>query len=343
MAFLITCSMMLFLSTMSSSMGIVLTEENINTAAVLTFWNVVFLSFVCTIIDAVRRRITVERPVKKIVEAAERIAKGDYHVKIEPINGITRGDGLDRIVACCNKMASELSGIETMQSDFISNVSHEIKTPLSVIESYGTLLAADTLDGGDRVRYANAINKQTRKLSELISNILRLSKLENREVFPNKSLFDLGAQVAECLVEFENIWEKKSIEISVSIDDGVLVSADKELLSLIWNNLISNALKFTNEGGKVSVSVRSEGENAVVSVADTGCGIQPEVGKHIFEKFYQGDTSHKTEGNGLGLALVKRVADIVGGEIEVNSTPGVGSVFTFKLIRASDESCEKNN
>ena len=153
----------------------------------------------------------------------------------------------------------------------------------------------------------------------------------------------MGEQLCECLLSFENAWEEKQLEIETDVEENILVDTDAELLSLVWNNLFSNAVKFTEPGGKVSLSLQSQDQYAVVQVSDTGCGIPSEVGKHIFEKFYQGDTSHAVQGNGLGLALVKRVIDIVGGDISVSSEVGKGSTFTVKLRRKRDEKTQTNS
>ena len=147
------------------------------------------------------------------------------------------------------------------------------------------------------------------------------------------SPYDLGEQLRECLLSFESQWEAKALEIEADIEEDVTVEADGQLLSLVWNNLLSNAIKFTDDGGKITVSLRNDGPMAIVKVADTGCGIDRETGKHIFEKFYQGDTSRATRGNGLGLALVRRVVEIVGGNISVESQVGKGSVFTIEIRR----------
>lgn len=147
------------------------------------------------------------------------------------------------------------------------------------------------------------------------------------------SSYDLGEQLRECLLSFESQWEAKELEIEADIEEDVTVEADGQLLSLVWNNLLSNAIKFTDDGGKITVSLRTDGPMAIVKVADTGCGIDQETGKHIFEKFYQGDTSRATRGNGLGLALVRRVVEIVGGNISVESQVGRGSVFTIEIRR----------
>jgi signal transduction histidine kinase len=231
-------------------------------------------------------------------------------------------------------MTQELSGMETMRTDFIANVSHELKTPLAVIQNYGTLLQQTDLPAEKRLEYARAITDSSRSLANMISNILKLNKLENQTIYPASVTFDLGEQLCECLVGLEDVWDKKGLEIDADVEENVRVKADPELLTLVWNNLFSNAIKFTDEGGKISLSMKSENGMAVVKISDTGCGISPEVGKHMFEKFYQGDTSHASKGNGLGLALVKRVIDITGGDISVSSEVGKGSTFTVMLDEA---------
>ena len=343
MSFVITCCMLLFLSMLSGSMEITYTERGIRFAAVATFVNVIFLSLLCTVIDAVRRRLFVERPVRRIVKGAEKIMRGDFTARIEPFHSIDSGDGFDVIIDCFNRMAEELSGVETLRTDFIANVSHELKTPLAVIQNYGTMLQSPDLTAKQQAEYAKAITERSRRLADLITNILKLNRLENQQIYPAAKRYDLGEQLAECLLQFEDTWEEKNIEIETDLEEEVFVESDDELLSLVWNNLFSNALKFTESGGTVSVTLKAEGNSAVVEIADTGCGISPETGRHIFEKFYQGDTSHAAQGNGLGLALVKRVADIVGGEITVESKAGKGSTFTVKIRRAADGEVQRSS
>ena len=168
---------------------------------------------------------------------------------------------------------------------------------------------------------------------QLITNILKLNKLENQQIFPQAQEFDLTEQLCQALLQFEDAWEQKELDIETELEEGVCLRSDPELLGLVWSNLISNAVKFTPKGGKIKVSLKTEEDSVLVTVSDTGCGMKPETGKHIFEKFYQGDTSHATQGNGLGLALVKRVMDILSGEIGVQSVYGEGSTFTIKLKR----------
>lgn len=332
-AFIITCCMLLFISVMKNTMGLALTEEDLGVAAKLTFINVLALSLIFTVIDLVRRRLTVDRPVKRITEAAEKMTKGDFSVRI-PVPKNAHAEALfGDIAECFNKMAEELSNTETLRTDFIANVSHELKTPLSVMKNYAAMLAAPELPKEKRIEYSKAISEASKRLADLITNILKLNKLENQQIAPLFEVYDLSEQVIECLLNFEDVWERKGIEIETDIDDGITVFSDKEMMTLVWNNLFSNALKFTSEGGRVSVSVKSDGDDASVTVTDTGCGISSDIGSHIFDKFYQGDTSHATQGNGLGLALVKRVVDIIHGEISVESVLGEGSTFIVRFRR----------
>ena len=332
-AFVITCCTMLFVSVLAWDLGITLVDENIRAAAKITFWNVALLSLIFTVIDSIRRKITVERPVKHITDAAERIVRGDFSVRIQPQGRFGTDDTFQRVIDCFNKMAEELGGVETLRTDFIANVSHEMKTPLAVMQNYGTLLQAPGLSEEKRLEYAKGVTDGSRRMADMMTNILKLNRLENQQIYPQISEFDLGEQLCECLLQYENVWEKAGIEVETHIAENIRVRADAELLSHVWSNLFSNAFKFTPAGGTVTVSLTATDHHAIVQVSDTGCGMTPEVGTHIFEKFYQGDTSHSTRGNGLGLALVKRVVDILQGEIGVESTVGKGSSFTVKIGR----------
>lgn len=335
-ASVVTCCMLLFLETLQANMEAPLTQEMIETAAKLTFGNVVLISFLCTVIDSARRWFLVTRPVQRIADAAGKITQGDFSVRLQPVFTMGGQDGLNAIIHAFNQMAQELAGIETLRTDFISNVSHELKTPLAIIQNYGTMLQQPGLAEEQRREYTRAITDASRRLADLITNILKLNKLENQQIYPEKEAFNLGEQLCECLLPFEDIWEEKDIALTTDIAEDVIVKSDRSLLSLVWNNLFSNALKFTPSEGCISVSLKADRDFAVVQVSDTGCGISPEVGAHIFEKFYQGDTSHATQGNGLGLALVKRVMDIVDGDISVSSEVGKGSIFTVTVRSAGN-------
>lgn len=331
-AFVVTCCMLLFVNILADTMGLTFTEENIAAAAKLTFGNVVLITLIFGTIDYIRRKIMVERPVKIITEATEKIMQGDFSVRIAPMHG-NGMEGFNQIGVAINKMAQELSGTETLRSDFIANVSHELKTPLAVMGNYATMLRRPGITEEEKNEYAKAISDAAQRLAQLITNILKLNKLENQRIFPKAEAFDLSEQLCTCLLQFENVWETSDITIDTHIVDGVAVKADEELLSLVWNNLLSNAFKFTQPGGTVSVRLEATEHHAIVQVADTGCGMTAEVGAHIFEKFYQGDTSRATQGNGLGLALVKRVIDIMQGKITVESAVGEGTTFTVRIRR----------
>lgn len=333
-ALLVTCCMMLFVSTFATTLDVPLTNENLNMAAKLTFGNVVLLSVIVTVIDAFRRELTVNRPVKRIIEAAEKIRQGNFDVRIRPISSFATDNKFNEVIDCFNHMAEELSGVETLRTDFIANVSHEMKTPLAVMQNFGTLLQKPNLSDEQRMEYAKGITDSSRRLADMMTNILKLNRLENQQIYPQAAEYDLGEQLCECLLQYENVWEKSNIEIDTDIADNVVVKADAELLSIVWNNLFSNAFKFTEPGGTVSLSLTTTAHHAIVKIKDTGCGMSPEIGAHIFEKFYQGDTSHATQGNGLGLALVKRVIDIMQGEISVESILGQGTTFTVKIRRS---------
>ena len=332
-AFLVTCSMMLFVSVLADTLQLNLTSENVTIAAKLTFGNVILLSVLFTVIDAIRRKLTTEKITEYIANAADKIVQGDFSVRIKAVNKMGVDENYNKIIHCFNMMAEELTGVETLRTDFIANVSHEMKTPLSVMQNYGTLLQMPDLAENKRIEYAKGVAEGARRLADMMTNILKLNRLEKQQIFPKTEEYDLGEQLCECLLQFENAWEEKNIEIETEIAEDVKVNTDGELLSLVWNNLFSNAFKFTPEGGKVTLILETSERYAIVKVKDTGCGMSQEVGAHIFEKFYQGDTSHATQGNGLGLALVKRVIDILQGDISVESAVGKGSTFVVKFRR----------
>ena len=330
--FVVSCCMMLFLNVLSKEMGLTYTSDNIAEAAKITFLNVVIITVLFKTADFIRRKIMVDRPVKMVTDTAEQIMNGDFSARVGHMHG-SGMEGFNQIGESINAMAEELSSVETLRTDFIANVSHEMKTPLAVMQNYGTLLQAPDLPEEKRIEYAKTITDASRRLADMMTNILKLNRLENQQIYPQIEKYDLGEQLCESLLQYESTWERKNIEIETDIAENVIVSADAELLSLVWNNLFSNAFKFTEDGGKVTLTLTAEGEYATVKISDTGCGMSADVGAHIFEKFYQGDTSHATQGNGLGLALVKRVVDIMQGEIGVESTVGIGTTFTVKIRR----------
>ena len=280
-----------------------------------------------------RRKIrsTYEEPMHKLADATTKVANGDFSVYVPALHTPDKLDYLDVMLLDFNKMVEELGSIVTLKTDFVSNVSHEMKTPIAVIKNYAELLQMDSATELQKREYAQAIENAAQRLSNLISNILKLNKLENQRITPELENYDVCRQLCECILQFEEAWDEKEIELETELEEEAIVRADSSLMELVWNNLLSNAIKFTEPKGTVKIRQISDGSCVTVSVSDTGCGMSRESMRHIFDKFYQGDTSHSKEGNGLGLALVKRVLELMDGEILVESEDGKGSTFTVKL------------
>lgn len=304
-------------------------SEVTQTVIPLVYWAMVAIDLTLYTRWQVKRNY--EEPMRALAKATSKVAQGDFSVYVAPLHTMEKQDYLDVMITDFNKMVEELGSIETLKTDFFSNVSHEIKTPLAVIHNNAELLNREGITEEQRREYAETILHATRRLSNLIMNMLKLNKLEKQAIKPMPKRFDLCAQLSECALQFEDLWEKKNIEFSAELEDRVYVNGDEALLALVWTNLLSNAIKFTPDGGTVTLALTSDADGVTVTVADTGCGMEPETIKHIFDKFYQGDTSHATEGNGLGLALVQRILELSEGTITVKSAPGSGSSFTVTL------------
>lgn len=281
----------------------------------------------------IRRKMkdTYEIPLQMISDATRKVAQGDFSIYITPTHTIDKLDYLDVMIMDINKMVEELGSIETLKTDFVSNVSHEMKTPIAVIKNSTQMLQLGTLSEEEKIEYAKNIDDAAGRLSDLITNILKLNKLDNQRIVPEVKNYNVCRQICECVLQLEDIWDEKEINLELEIEDAAMVRADESLLELVWNNLLSNAVKFTEPGGSITVRQVSEETCVKVSVSDTGCGMSQESINHIFDKFYQGDTSHAKEGNGLGLALVKRALELMDGDVQVVSKEGIGSTFTVIL------------
>ena len=274
---------------------------------------------------------TYEEPMHRLAKATAKVAQGDFSVYVPPLHTADKLDYLDVMILDFNTMVEELGSIETLKTDFFSNVSHEMKTPLAVIQNYAQLLQKENLTEEERLEYTDSILQSTRKLSSLITNILKLNKLEKQTIRPAPEQYDLCQQLCDCALQFEDAWEKKDLEFIAELEDRIIIQADPGLLELVWTNLLSNAVKFTPPGGTVTLTQTSDEKEITVSVSDTGCGMDEKTLRHIYDKFYQGDSSHSTEGNGLGLALVQRILQLSNGTVTVKSRVGQGSAFTVRL------------
>lgn len=328
MAFVITCCMILFLNMMTRATGFELTQKYIEQAAKVTFLNVALLSLLCTVIDGIRRRIMVKRPVKRIVSAAEQIMKGDFSVRIPSLRSADKMSGFDVIADYFNQMAEELSGTETLRTDFIANVSHELKTPLTSILGISDMLKNGMVASEDIKGFAEDINKETSRLISLVNDIIKLSELDEdkKRDTGRVNLYEVAQDVAE---RIEPVAAKQGISISVTGTDAVINAGDSLIFEMIYN-LCDNAVKYNRENGSVTVSTGVSDGKAFVSVKDTGIGIPAAEQERVFERFYRVDKgrSKQSGGTGLGLSIVKHIAVTFGGTIKISSEEGTGTEVT---------------
>ena len=311
-----------------------LLEENVRRVINMLMLYVMIMAAIATIvIGLIRYRFFID-PMKKLSEAAREIAKGDFSVRIPPLRTDGKKSFIDVLYDDFNIMATELASIETLKNDFIANVSHEIKTPLSVIQTYTIALQNNNTSEEERKENTQTILDATQKLSALVTNILKLSKLENQEIIGEVKPFNLSEQLRRCILSFLEMIEAKDIRFEEDMDE-VDICYDENILEIVWNNLLSNAIKFCSRGDSITVNLKVKKDSishyVQISVKDTGCGMDETTQKRIFDKFYQGDMSHTSEGNGLGLALAKKALDLLGGIVMVESTLGQGSTFTVCL------------
>ncbi|MGN1301579.1 MAG: sensor histidine kinase [Clostridia bacterium] len=270
-------------------------------------------------------------PLRKITEATKKVATGNLKVKVD----VDRKDEIGELAQNFNIMVDELNSIEYLRKDFISNISHELKTPIASIQGFTKLLADDNLSKEEKDEYINIILGETQRLSNLSSNMLKLSKLEKQEIITNKTEYRLDNQIRKAIIMLDEEINKKKIKIS--LDSGeVSIYEDEDLIMEIWINLINNAIKYSNENGEIKIKVIEEENNVKVSIKDNGIGIPKEKQERIFEKFYQVENSRAGEGSGLGLAIVKRIIDLIKGEIEVESKEKQGTKITVSIPKETE-------
>ncbi|MBQ6373041.1 MAG: HAMP domain-containing histidine kinase [Clostridia bacterium] len=267
------------------------------------------------------------KPINDLVHAMHDVSQGDFSVRVDADDAT--GD-MGALVASFNDMARELGGLELFRKDFINSFSHEFKTPIVSIKGFARQLERDDLTDAQRREYLDIIISESDRLANMSGNVLLLSKLENQNIVTDKTVYRLDEQLRKCILLMEKQWTQKALELDVDLE-AVSFLGNEEMVQHIWINLLSNAIKFSPEGGSVQVTLRRSGDMCSVCVRDHGPGMDDATRRRIFEKFYQGDTAHAAEGNGLGLSLVRRITDLCNGFIDVQSSPGHGSAFTVRL------------
>ncbi|ADL51973.1 sensor histidine kinase [Clostridium cellulovorans] len=266
------------------------------------------------------------KPLKKLSESTKEIAKGNFDINIL----YDSEDELGILAKNFNLMAKELKNIEYLQKDFIVNVSHEFKTPIASIQGFVEIIKDKSLPETKFDEYTDIIIEETKRLSNLSTNILRLSRLDSQMISKNRVIFSLDEQLRKTLLLLEDQWSLKNLELEINLEK-VNYIGDEELIQQIWVNILGNAIKFSYDNGTISVKLKDNPSSVIVEIADQGIGISEEIENHVFEKFYQGDTSHSKEGNGLGLAIVKRIIEICNGTIYFKTKYGKGTTFTVTL------------
>ncbi len=322
-ALLLVFVFIIVLSVLAFEAGIIFGKE-INPFGVFLL---LILTVFCIVFCYFYHHITqINDAIKALEEATEQVAKGDFDVEVE----LTTNEDINSFIVNFNKMVRELDNMETLKEDFVSNVSHEFKTPLTVIQSYSRALQKPDLDSKTRKEYGQVLDQNIKKLTTLTTNILSLSRLENQEITLNKKQFLIDEQIRQCILMLEPQWSKKNIEFQLDLPETKFYGPE-ELIAQVWQNIIGNAVKFSNDNGEISIKISRTDDDVHVEIADNGIGMDPATVSKVFDKFYQGDTSRSGEGNGLGLALVSRIVKTCGGLVSVKSELGKGSVFIVTL------------
>ncbi|MBQ8506482.1 MAG: HAMP domain-containing histidine kinase [Clostridia bacterium] len=267
------------------------------------------------------------RPIHRVIKAMKRVSQGDFSARVPEDDCVGE---MQELSSSYNHMAEELSGIEMFRTDFINNFSHEFKTPIVSIRGFAKQLEREDITDEQRREYTRIIVKESERLANMSANVLLLTKLENQQIISNKEKYPLDEQIRNCILLMEKQWEDKGLDLRLELDP-LIYEGDEEMMSHVWVNLLSNAIKFSPEGGELGVSCMRVQNYIEVQVSDQGEGMDELTRLRVFEKFYQGDSAHATEGNGLGLPLVKRIVDLCGGKVAVQSAPGQGTTFSIYL------------
>ena len=297
--------------------------------AIFVLLYILFTALIFFIIDYIRRNIIVQKPLNDILDATNLISKGEFDIKLKPRHNYNNYDELDKIMININKMAIGLRNDEILKNDFISNFSHEIKTPIAIMNGYINLLKRNEMSKEERDEYIDKLYNSSINLSNLISNILKLNKLENGEMELND--VNLSSVLENVIISYDELINNKKINFDIDIDDRLIKYTNESFIQLIFSNLISNAIKFSKYEGIVEIKLKNKNDYIEFMVKDNGIGMSKDTIIHIFNRFYQGDTSHKTEGNGLGLSMVKKAIDRLGYKISIESEEEKGSTFIVDI------------
>lgn len=273
------------------------------------------------------------RPVDDIIKSQKKVANGDFSAKVAAPKGDTI---ITDLVNGFNAMTEELGSTEMFRNDFINNFSHEFKTPIVSIKGFAKQLANGNLTDEQKKEYIDIIVNESDRLASMSSNVLLLTKFENQQMVTDKTEFFLDEQIRRIILLMEKQWTKKNIDFDLELNE-IKYYSNEEMISHIWLNILNNAIKFTPENGTISVKCFRDDSDVIIKISDTGIGMDETTQKHIFDKFYQGDTSHTGVGNGLGLPLAKRVATLCGGKISVKSETGKGTTFIVRLPEKNKE------
>ncbi|MGN0528023.1 MAG: ATP-binding protein [Eubacterium sp.] len=294
------------------------------------FWILVIVLLVCNIIGAIVAGIVFSKytkPLDESIQSIDRLAQGDFDVKLDAQKDRHQ---IKQLKESINKTAAELNSTEVMRNDFINTISHEYKTPVASIIGFAHRLKNEQLSEEKKNEYLDIIIDESKHLSSMTNNILLMTKFENTEIISDKEPYSLDEQIRKCFQFLQQEWMEKNINVSGDFN-RVMYTGNEELMNHVWINLIKNAVKYTDENGEINCRVYEENHNAVVIIQDNGCGMSEETQKHIFDKFYQADSSRRTDGNGLGLSVVKRLVDLCTGTIEVQSELQKGTSFKITL------------
>ena len=300
-------------------------KNTYTTAGYETLGTLVIFIFILVPLNTIvyRRRI---REIKTLSEAIQKVAGGDYSERIT----IQRKEQMTPIYEDFDKMCAELDSIQILHNDFINSYSHEFKTPIASINGFASLLLEKNISTAEQRQYLEIIVEESARLSKLASNTILLSKLSSQQIVTDTERYDLSEQIRQCSIILSKEWLDKKIEFSGEFQ-SVMYIGNRELMQHLWLNILGNAVKYTPIGGEISVNVIVHTDSVTVTIADTGEGISSETLEHLFDPYYQGDTSHSSNGLGLGLSICKRIVELCGGTIKVESELGTGSQFTVDL------------